>query len=384
MRARLLLDARSPAPLSLRFFLTVPLFGMLLGALLLAGGAAPFASRWHPLVLAATHLLTLGVLGMSMAGALWQILPVVCGVALPCPALAARATHLLLSVGGLALSLGFLLAAPAVFAIAGVCLLLAVACLLAGLLWPLLRTRAVQPAEVARGIRLALCCLLAAAIVGGALLLAWIGGLALPLTQLTDLHALLAGPGWVGLLIMAVSFQVLPMFQVTPPFPAWVARWLPVLLALSLVDARASAAVLGLYALLALVLLARRPRPPEASTGFWWLGLLSLLGSLACGWAGAWLAAGICFLLGFGASICCGMLYKIVPFLLWTSWSEAGRPKPVASIRLLLPERGARLQLLLHTAALALLLGGQVRLAGAALLLDFGLLGALLWRAVRR
>jgi hypothetical protein len=80
---RSLAYALSPAPgLPLRFLLAAPWFGVLAGLMLLAGADSAFVSRWSPSMLGATHLLTLGYLGMSMAGSILQLIPVVTGVAL--------------------------------------------------------------------------------------------------------------------------------------------------------------------------------------------------------------------------------------------------------------------------------------------------------------
>src|SRR5690606_26068836 len=88
--------------------LTAPVFAIAAAVLLLWQGPAALVSRWSPATLALTHLMTLGFLALSMIGSLLQILPVVAGIEVPKPALAARAIHLLLTIGTLALSAAFL------------------------------------------------------------------------------------------------------------------------------------------------------------------------------------------------------------------------------------------------------------------------------------
>ncbi|MEI2421580.1 hypothetical protein V6O07_14995, partial [Arthrospira platensis SPKY2] len=75
-------DATPPISAPLRYFLSAPLFGMIGGLMLLL---APdlLASRWTPGALALTHLITVGFLLMVMVGALFQVLPVVCGASIP-------------------------------------------------------------------------------------------------------------------------------------------------------------------------------------------------------------------------------------------------------------------------------------------------------------
>jgi hypothetical protein len=116
-----------------------------------------------------------------------------------------------------------------------------------------------------------------------------------------------------------------------------------------------------MFGVVTLVLLARRKRPaPDATTLFWRLSMASLL---AC--ALAWYALldetarplllGVLFLLGFAGSAVNGMLYKIVPFLLWHHWQEHSFGRPVPSIRLVIPEARAVAQFRSHALAVALL-----------------------------
>ena len=67
----------------LRFFAIAPLF-LLLAALILAiTDSNPFENARTPAMLAITHCITLGFIGMIMLGATQQILPVVIGSPMP-------------------------------------------------------------------------------------------------------------------------------------------------------------------------------------------------------------------------------------------------------------------------------------------------------------
>ena len=110
--AGLRLDQAPPFFVPLRFFITAPIFGALAAATLLAGGPQALASRWTPTALAATHLLTLGFLTMTMVGALMQLLPVLAGSPLRHPRTVATVVHGLLSAGTLALAANFLIPGP--------------------------------------------------------------------------------------------------------------------------------------------------------------------------------------------------------------------------------------------------------------------------------
>jgi hypothetical protein len=98
---------------------------------------------------------------------------------------------------------------------------------------------------------------------------------------------------------------------------------------------------------------------------------------------------GIVFIVGFAMGVVNGMLYKIVPFLLWYHLQQdpASKKGEVPSIRLILPDALARRQFWWHCAALAALLGAVwqpawlARPAGALLGVACLLLGLDLWRA---
>jgi hypothetical protein len=404
------LERSPPAALSLRFFLSAPLFALLAGAILLWEGDGAFASRWSPAVLAATHLLTLGVLTMTICGALLQLLPVVAGAPIARAARGARAMHALLCIGTLLLAGAFWRSAPRLFALALPPLVLALAWLLAAFGAAVWRVPPPAAAPMIAAVRMALAALAPTLAAGAAMAAALAWTLPLPLLALTDLHAMWGLLGWVGLLLAGVAWQVIPMFQVTPLYPPALTRTLailvPVLLAACSVAQLAGhplaaslrAFLFGAFALFAsvtLVLLARRKRPaPDSTTLFWRLSMASLL---AC--APAWYAPigataqalllGVLFMLGFAASAVNGMLYKIVPFLLWHHWQEQGFGRPVPGIRHVIPEARARAHFGCHAAAVALLALAALwphwllRPAALALTGSSLLLGLNLLRAVR-
>ena len=97
--AELSLDQAPPIGVPLRFFLTAPLFALAAALLLIWQGPDLLDSRWNPALLGATHLLTLGYMGLIMIGALLQILPVVAGTPMQHPALVASIVHTLGTVG---------------------------------------------------------------------------------------------------------------------------------------------------------------------------------------------------------------------------------------------------------------------------------------------
>lgn len=95
------------------------------------------------------------------------------------------------------------------------------------------------------------------------------------------------------------------------------------------------------------------------------------------------LLLGILFIIGFAASAVSGMLYKIVPFLLW--YDLQSRPgmdrRKLPNMKDLLPDRAAKQQFWLHLAALALLVAAPLapQLLTRAAAAAFGLSSLRLW-----
>ncbi|MBA5606637.1 permease [Duganella sp. FT3S] len=401
MQRALSFDQNPPLALPMRYFLSAPLFAALAAALLLWQGDAALASRWTPATLAITHLLTLGCLSMTMVGALLQMLPVVAGVGLPHARPVAVVVHVALCAGTLLLACAFWLEAPALFQLALAALLTALCLLLVACTIGLWQQHASGATATVAAIRLSLAALAITIVLGGLLAgaLAFPELLSLPLPVLTDVHAMWGLFGWVGLLVVGVAFQVVPMFQVTEPYPQWLTRSFTTILFLLLLASSIGASLqqpqdrwfhaatqsaivagYGLFAAITLALLARRKRPKaDPTTLFWRTAMASLLAALllwllpvAAGDAAHPLALGVLFIAGFALTTINGMLYKIVPFLTWYHLQEAiGRGAP--NVNKIIPERHARLQFALHLAALLLLLAAcywpqqLARPAGAAM-----------------
>ncbi|WP_136417249.1 hypothetical protein [Herbaspirillum sp. ST 5-3] len=415
MQRVLSFEQTPPLSVPLRFFLTAPLFAVAAGLLLLWQGPEALVSRWTPATLALTHLLTLGFLAMCMIGALLQILPVVAGIDIPHSKLTAGVAHALLTSGVLALVVGFLLSSSAFFKLALPLLLLAFGwLLLAGLrgVW-----FAPDGKEMLTAIRLALSALGIVVVLGITAASGFAWPLPLPLMQITDIHAGWGLLGWVGLLIVGISYQVVPMFQVTPTYPRIVTKWLAKTV-FALIAIWSIAEVLGfpgnpLSALLAILfaafacttfyLLWQRKRPkPDPTTLFWRAGLASLLGAAALWLAGRLfpqlaatsaypLTLGVLFIVGFAYSIVNGMLYKIVPFLVWYHLQNqlAGGCTKAPNVKQIVPDKVAQKQFRVHLLALVLLTASTLwpqwlsQLAALAFVASSGWLWLNIWKAAR-
>ncbi|AMN47789.1 hypothetical protein ACG33_11915 [Steroidobacter denitrificans] len=409
---RLAYEAMPPLSVPMRFFLTAPLFGMMAGLLLLIDDAV-LVSRWTPGALAAVHLFTVGFMLQVMLGALLQILPVVAGASFSAPLRIAAFTHGTTSAGAVGLCWGLGRGQPGILVAGATLLGLGLAFFLYAAAAALRRAPQAQPgSRTQRDLRLALTGLVVTTVLG--LLLAWLlaGGFSMPveLTSLVNLHAGWGWLGWGGLLLAATSWVVVPMFQVTPVYPArFTSLWAPTVLTvlllwtgamlsgfdpLILAVALALLVLAGAYAGTTLNLLLRTRRTvPDASSRTFRLamaasigGLLALLASFVSD-APHWpVLAGVLILHGGFASAISAMLYKIVPFLVWLHLTEA-RVK-VANVKKLLPEAPIQAQLRLHGAVLIILLVAVFlpqagRIAGAAMLVEFGWLLANIVRVLR-
>ncbi len=409
--AGLQLDQAPPLSVPLRFFLTAPLFGALAGLLLLWHGPAGLASRWTPTALAFTHLLTLGFLTSTMLGALLQMLPVLAGVRVTRAPLVSTAVHSLFTVGTVALVAGFLAPGRGAFPVALLLLGVALAIFIGVALDRLWHTP-IRDATTDT-MRMALVGLAIAAALGIALAL---GARAGAQSSWTGVHLGWGLLGWVAMLIGGVAWQVVPMFQLTPPYPAWLRRaYAPVLFftllglsaALLLAPGRLAEKFFGAAVAVALALFAgitllrqrqRRRRLPDVTLAFWRLAMTSLLAAVLLWFAGAAeivhgerlaFLYGVLFLLGFAASAVHGMLYKIVPFLLWLHLHRNHVRDALPNMKEILPDGRTRPHLWMHALALAAALGAGLQPdlftypAALLLLLSFGWLEWNLLAAVR-
>ncbi|MGM0594183.1 MAG: hypothetical protein ACQETD_06570 [Pseudomonadota bacterium] len=372
------LSQTPPLSVPLPYFLSAPLFLAAAALLLLSGGADLLATRWSPQMLALTHLVTLGFLGTVMLGAVQQVVPVLIGVPLWRARALAWAVLVLWLPGVVLLTVGMGGAQAQTAQIGGVLLAAAAGLFLLAVAASLLRARtrhATRPAMA-----LALLALAPTVAIALYLLLRFEG--LLPLAHpLTRLHIGWGAMGWIFLLIVGVAYQVVPMFQITPEYPRHLRRALAPLSAALLLLWSGSHLVPGLVwvggllGLAALLFAAqtlwlqqhRRRRLADVTLDFWRLAMGSLvLAVLAWAalwlWSAAWLAlmVGLLFFLGFAASAVSGMLYKIVPFLIWLHLNnrlqQTGRPQlRVPNMKQVIPERNARWQLRLHLLALFVL-----------------------------
>ncbi len=403
MQALLSFEQAPPFAAPFRFFLTAPLFPLLAGILLVVDGVEALSSRWTPGALALTHLIAVGFMLQVMLGAMIQILPVVAGANLRQPLLVARVVHVLLLAGVLALVAAFLGLLPAGFSLAAALLGAGVGffLLMAGL-----SLRAVPPSSATiTSLKLALLALVGVLALGITLAGGLDGHWSVPLVELTNIHAGWGLGAWGLGLLSAVGYVVVPMFQLTPPYPQWFSRlygralvgvvllmtaatlaapaWLASLLQALLVWLAASFCAMTLW----LQAGSKRVRPD--TTQRLWRGAMCF-GLAACalwelamlvpelGERSEWpLLFGVLVLAGGFMSVIIGMLYKIVPFLVWLHLQNRGQGKVVApNMKAVLAEAPMQRQMRVHFAACGLLAGAALWPAGLAQLAGLAMLVA--------
>jgi len=387
--ASLSLEQAPPYHIPLRFFVTAPILAMVAALVLMFAGPAVFASRWSPSLLAVTHLLTLGYMSMVMLGAVLQILPVLAGVPVRRIVFIGSLVHLLITLGCLLLAGGFLwyegsllLTAVSVLTMGFVLFAAAVALSLHGV------GRA-NPTIV--GMRFSLVGLMAVLGLGLLVTSGFTGWN--PLAQIevwTDVHLSWGVVGWFGVLLIGVSYQVVPMFQVTPEYPQWMKRWLlPVLLVtlaswnvFSLAEVSQVAGELalvllllqlGVFALTTLWLFSRRKRKvPDNTVLFWRTGIGFFVLAVVMLFAGKYkpqlqldLPLGVLIIQGVILTMINGMLYRIVPFLTWfhlqhMQVAERRFDIKVPHMKMYISDRAVRRQYYVHLAAVLCMVAASV------------------------
>jgi hypothetical protein len=338
-------NALPPIDLPFRFFITAPLFIIASAFIVLFSGESLWLTRWHPNMLALTHGFTLGFLTMVMMGALLQLLPVIGGVGIAKPRFIAGFSHLLYSFGVMSLVLAFIYNNTWLTVLALFFLGCGLTLYITAIAWIL--SKKLSQGDSIIGFRLAIFSLVFLVILGFALLVAK-QGYTLDILRvgkhLTNVHALWGLAGWAGLLIIAVSFQVLPMFYVAPRFPNVISRFISVVIFLVLVlfvltPELAMPLLFISYGLFSLSLLdvidKRKRKVPDTSIRYWQLAAFSLLALNVLYFLPASYYQGVehqalivmpskailltsVFIYFFLVSIIQGMLLKILPFLSYT------------------------------------------------------------------
>ncbi|MBF0371074.1 MAG: hypothetical protein HQL52_16615 [Magnetococcales bacterium] len=374
-------DQAPPLHIPFRFFATAPLFMIFAGVVLFLWQGDLFLAPLVPQTVALVHLAVLGWITMVMVGALYQMFPVLAGVPVPWPGLVPW-VHGLLIFGLVSMFLGIGADGHAWWLLAAsVGLGPAVGLFLIQIYVALFRAATRHPSVWAMGISSVA---LASTLAMGAVFLGEYahGFMALDREAMVGIHLTWGLLGWIGTLIMGVSFQVLPMFYMMPEFPTRAGGWILAGVSATLLLLPAALYLypetpdiwwlaggpgliaVGFYSVITAKLLVRRKRTyPDLTFRFWQLGFLS--GALSLLVLATWPAQegeawrflfGVLFIMGWATSVILGMLYKIVPFLVWFHrFSNLAGLVEIPMMDDLVPEKVARVHFIAHTLSVVLL-----------------------------
>lgn len=372
-----------PINIVFRYFFTAPLFAIFVALIIAYSGAEMWQSRWHPSMLAITHGITLGVISCIMMGALLQILPVVGGVNFPQVKLLANTVFVCHLTGTFLLLCGFIWPYFFIKLTALLLLSLGFGVYITAIAWVL--TKRLAQGSTINTIRLAILGLLFTVLLGLTMQANSIGLSSMSLDKgVTDLHAIWGSVAWFGLLIIGVSFQIIPMFHVTPEFALRFKKYLPinvfVILLLLIFNEPLRNILLGVlmvmicvYSLYLCYLLQQRKRKiPDVSVYFWQTSAVFMF-SICCLYSLPntilpsqvsvklpMLIAAL-FIFGYVLSIALGMLLKIIPFLCYTHLqqqciTDINLMMSLPNMHQFLPKQHGKYLYRLHMLAVTLLL----------------------------
>lgn len=339
------LEQAPPISVVMKFFITASVFGLFLGIYLLADSSGLLTHNTFAYRITITHFLALGVMASFMLGALFQMLPVIAGVVIKMPSKKSMVVHILLILGIIlqlftfnnSISILYLFTAI----ILGIALLFATALMIKELL------RVQDHSSSSKGMIISLGSFTIAILLGIYLLLtlgSYTTGNAFE--QAKEAHYSFAIFGWVTLLIVSVSFQVVEMFYVTPKYPTIISKYFVIsifiLLILKMIALFTNLPTVGINLFLALLFIVygvitihrlyRRKRPTsDATVWFWRLGMglliismvITALSTITSISQNLKMLSYLAFI-GFALSIVFAMNYKIVPFLTWFHLSNQG------------------------------------------------------------
>ena len=364
-------DQAPPIAAPVRFFLTAPLFGILAGILILLSDSATLMNRFSMESIVITHAITIGFLSFIMLGSITQMLPVLAGAKMPKVELVTKSSYILLVVGVISMLFGLytsstLLNIIAFIGLGGGFLIILTATALS------LRTVVNFNATV-KGITTSVVFAFFIVFMGLYLLYSYIiNDVDSTHMIVANVHSVWAVFGFAVILIIGVAFQVLPMFYVAPKFKSFCKKRVVWLISIGLVIWMFLSAFYEEYSIVGKLWIAmfvwafattvwlklsKRRRPISDVTVWYWrsASIFLTLGSFL------WIfdeyfkhhyivMVGI-LIGGFILSIIIGMLYKIVPFLVWFHLNAMGYMN-IPTINEMINKRVAQIQFVLFIASL--------------------------------
>jgi len=372
--AGLSLDQAPPFEATGRFFLSVPVFIIMAGLVLIFKDLSFL--RTDPSVIALVHLFTLGVFTMVMFGAIGQMLPVLAGVNIPKALVVARLSHVFLVLGTLLFTYGFLTeVTPLVALVSSVFLFMSFTLVLGTAIYALKNTQ--KFSSTVKAIFIAMLSGLITSFLGIWLLYDYANEYVQIHTAVMAIHMVWGIFGFAGILIIGVAFKIIPMFYVAPGFKKFCKKWVVPLILVGIVLWTLASLFLPQFDWVGLVVIAtfffafsvtvikklnQRRRPISDVTVWYWrlAGANLFIGTVV------WIVNEFVILNldvylavfiggGFVLSILTGMLYKIVPFLVWFHLNAKGHFE-IPTMREMISAKLAKAQFGLHILSLVLVI----------------------------
>ncbi|WP_457750350.1 hypothetical protein [Sulfurimonas sp.] len=329
------LDQAPPYTIVIKFYLSAALYLMLV-AILAPVYFTDTASRFDYEVIAMTHLFTLGFITHIMFGSLLQMLPVMLSSAYANVVKNANSIHFVLNIGLWVFVLGFLTNSVALLYIGGT--LLAGSFLYFCFLSLVTIFASRQINALVQNFAASFVALCIGVIFGFIALLGHFGFV--DALRYGNIHIAFMLFGWVFILIMSVSYKIIPMFFVAKEFPLllqkrlYLAQLLLLLLFMyaqiqentimfTVIKILLSFCVI-LFAIYSTLLLRRRKRArKDISIQLWYFAMSNAILAALLFTSATLLHVNLSLSIGFFAlfgtifALINAMLYKIIPFLTW-------------------------------------------------------------------
>ncbi len=368
MYTGLSLDQAPPFEAPLKFFLTAPIFAVFAGFITLF---LDDLNIYSYKTIALVHILTIGFMLMVIFGALLQMLPVVAGAVIKKPKIVANVTYVFLVIGVITFFLGFYFYEKIALLISSVSILIGTVVFLVICLYELIKVKSKSP--IVQGMIFANFFAILAILIGVYIEISH-GNQDISTLHLifTNIHYNFIFVGFIFLLIVSITFQVVPMFWVTQSFEKTKQKFI-IYFTVALLFVFSIFLLLGFDYLffykIALfficsyfayqtikTIISRKRKLKDLSVYYYILSMVFLiLGSLyfvIYDYLNLKIEIlGVLWGIGFVISLMNGMLYKIVPFLTWFHLSSKGF-FDIPTIRDMIPPKHIEIQFFLHLGAI--------------------------------
>lgn len=360
-------DQAPPISAPLRFFLTAPIFGVIAGILILLSDTLSLTNRYSIDAIIITHAITIGVFSFVMFGALTQMLPVLTGTKIFKVKLVTSISHIMIVIGLLSMIVGLKFTINELTTLSYITLGGGFMLMILSIANALREVK--NFTATVKGMTASLIFAFFITILGVMMLFEYASGSVGERHHIyANIHSVWAIFGFCGLLIIGVAFQVLPMFYVAPHFKRFCKKRVVVLISVGLIIWLILNSLYDEYTLYAKLWIAiffwafattvwlkfnKRKRPVSDVTVWYWraASIFLTLGSFL------WIfdeffkheyIVMVAILIGggFTLSIMIGMLYKIVPFLVWFHLNGMGYMK-IPTINEMIDKDLARIQFVL-------------------------------------